>query len=855
VLVNFVFRLGRIPALVLIVSGLAALVSARGPADESGPTWLKDGSKRAQYAVPEDDQYKSPIHLLLSKDGSRLFVACENSNEVLVVDTGQGKVTGSVKVGAYPFGLALSPDESRLYVSNRRDRTVSVVDLARMDAAQTIPVGGDPHGLVTDATGASLYVANLSTDDVSVIDTRSFKEVKRLESGRTPFEEALAPDGKYLYVSNQLSLPVPFRTPPVVELTVIDTERQVVVGRRNLFSTVIGQHVAVSPDNRFVVVAVEFPKNLIPETQVYQGWMVTHGFAIAETGPKGRVAYFLLDEQNLYFADAYGVVFSPDGRRLYVSSSGVDVVSVVDTGRLYRLLDAQNGRIGIPDEAIATYGRDLGISSEYVVARIPTQHNPKDLAISPDGSRLYIANRLSDTIQVVDTANNQTAGYISLGGPEKVTELRRGERLFNYSSISFQKQLSCNTCHPEYHLDGLQYDIVAPEEGIGRTLLDNRTMRGIAATAPYKWTGKNPSIARQDGPRAAQLFFRSHGFEADDLRAAVKFIESIPVPPNRYLAADGRLNQFQRRGKANFERAYTKDGRYIPVANRCVTCHPSPYYTDQQLHDIGSQTGIDDTGEFDTPQIGDVQQNAPFLHDGRCYTLEEIWTVYNPYDTHGTTNDMAKENLNDLIEYVKTLSVGSPLPYKDLFNSLFAKSKGSPFRLPIGDLSSTSKPAARYVGNEVCGTCHVREYKEWLGTKHARSWVMLGRVDKAGKVAASFKMTVQPQNSAICLQCHGTAANVPAEYRADTFHVEDGVQCERCHGPGEKYATEEAMMDKNKAISLGLIIPTKDVCMNCHLSKPSHEFMNIKPFDFESAYSRIQHTHGANNPNAYGIQH
>ena len=846
------FSRTRIRALLFTLAGLIALIALGSP-DGPGPTYLEDGSKKTSYAAPEDSLYKSPVHLLLSRDGHRLFVACENTNEVLLVDTAEGKVSGSVKVGSYPFGLALSPDESRLYVSNRRDRTVSVVDVAKLAVTQTIPVGDDPHGLVTDAAGEFLYVANLYTDDLSVIDTRNFKEVKRLESGRTPFEVALAPDGKYLYVSNQLSMPVPQRTPPVLELTVVDTKRQVVVGRRNLFSTVIGQHLAVSPDNRFVVVALELPKNLLPETQVYQGWMVTHGFAVAEVGREGRIAYFLLDEPNLYYADPYGVVFSPDGRRLYVSSSGVDTVTVIDTSRLYKLLDLQGGKIGLSDAAIATNARNLGVSSEYVLARIPTQQNPKDLAISPDGSRLYVANRLADTVQVVDTSTNQTTGFIGLGGPESVTELRRGERLFNYSSISFQKQLSCNTCHPEYHLDGLQYDIVAPEEGIGRVLLDNRTMRGIAATGPYKWTGKNPSIARQDGPRAAQLFFRSHGFQADDLRAAVKFIESIPLPPNRYLEPGRRMNEFQRRGRTYFERAYTRDGRYIPVANRCVTCHPSPYFTDQQLHDIGSQTNIDDTGEFDTPQIGDVQENAPFLHDGRCYTLEEIWTVYNPYDTHGVTNDMAKENLNDLIEYIKTLRIGEPLPYKDLFTSLFAKSKGSPFRLRIGDVSSNTTPAARYVGNEVCGTCHTREYKEWLGTKHARTWVMLGMADKAGKVATGFKMTEQPQQSAVCLECHGTAAGVPASYRADTFHVEEGVQCERCHGPGEKYATEEVMKDREKAMSLGLIVPTRDVCMGCHAPKPSHAFMLRKPFDFDSAYSRIKHTHGANNPNAYGM--
>nr|MBC8392108.1 hypothetical protein [Deltaproteobacteria bacterium] len=45
----------------------------------------------------------------------------------------------------------------------------------------------------------------------------------------------------------------------------------------------------------------------------------------------------------------------------------------------------------------------------------------------------------------------------------------------------------------------------------------------------------------------------------------------------------------------------------------------------------------------------------PYLHNGMAHTLEEIWTEFNPEDKHGITNDMTKDQLNDLIEYIKTL--------------------------------------------------------------------------------------------------------------------------------------------------------------------------------------------------------
>jgi YVTN family beta-propeller protein len=77
------------------------------PAAPSSDTWV-GGSWRDRHAVPADDEYKSPIQLAISRDGKRLYVVCENTDEVLVVNPKSGKVEGSVGVGDHPFGLASS---------------------------------------------------------------------------------------------------------------------------------------------------------------------------------------------------------------------------------------------------------------------------------------------------------------------------------------------------------------------------------------------------------------------------------------------------------------------------------------------------------------------------------------------------------------------------------------------------------------------------------------------------------------------------------------------------------------------------------------------------------------------------
>lgn len=638
--------------------GLAALLVVGEGRGEYSPTGdgRPDVSRWSQHAVPEDEQYKSPIQLLLSRDGKRLFAACEGSGEVLVIDTRKRQVVGQVAVGREPFGLALSPDQRWLYVGNRWENQVAVVDLERLEVVRRWPVKDDPHQLALSQDGKFLFVANLGTHDLAIFDAERGAEVKRLTMGMAPFGLALSPDGRTLYVSSQYSLPVPFRTPPVLELTMVDVPSQVVRERRELRSTIIGQGVVVTPDGHFAITALELPKNLIPETQVYQGWMVTYGFALTETRPRGRTAYLLIDEPNLYFADPYSLALSPDGRWLYISSSGADVVTVVDMERVYRVLAVKEGRIGLADEQIRTYARHLALSNEYVVARIstgPTGANPKGLAISPDGRWVYVANRLDDEIAVIDTRKQEVVEKIELGGPPVVTTLRWGAKLFNYASISFQKQMSCATCHPEHSVDGLIYDI-AVDGGMGHNLVDNLSMRGLAETAPFKWTGKNPTLQRQEGPRAAQLFFRTHGFTPAENEAITAFLESLSPRPNRYRQANGELNEFQAWGKRIFERAYDNMGRYIPVANRCITCHPPPYGTDRKVHDVGSKNYHDWDGKFDTPHLLNTFERPPFMHDGRCYTLEEIWTRFNLDDTHGVTNDMAKEQLNVLIEYLKT---------------------------------------------------------------------------------------------------------------------------------------------------------------------------------------------------------
>jgi YVTN family beta-propeller protein len=321
------------------------------------------------------------------------------------------------------------------------------------------------------------------------------------------------------------------------------------------------------------------------------------------------------------------------------------------------------------------------MSGRFVLKRIAVGSNPRAVVFSQDGQLAYVANALQDSVTIIDTANFNVVGDIPLGGPNEVTEIRWGERLFHSADITFGRQFSCRSCHPDGHINGLSFDIEA--DGIGMRPVDNRTLRGIIDTAPFKWEGTNPSLARQCGARLAVFFTRLAPYSPDELDALVRYMCTIERPRNPYRSPEGLTLQ-QRRGKAVYERTVDNFGRPMPPEQQCITCHYGPYKTNQLTLVVGTTLFLDipvdvepstffdadEYGElgnfyfpdagieqeaFDVPHLNNIYNSPPYLHNGGAATLEEIWTRFNIVDDHGLTADLTREQLNDLIAYLKAL--------------------------------------------------------------------------------------------------------------------------------------------------------------------------------------------------------
>jgi len=591
--------------------------------------------------------YASPLELLFSPDGKRLYVLCQQSNEIRVFDAATYAVINNIAVGRTPRGFALSPSGDRLFVANSWDDTLSVIDTAKLSVIATWPVGAEPSGVVEDRVAKHLFVANRISNDIAVLDALTGEEQKRLLGGRGASYLTLSPDGARIYATHIYPNPSPLRTGlenrtvPESEITVIDAARAVVLDRIPLHSVAGVFHLAFSNDGRLGVVAEYHPKNLVPLAHLEHGGAFAHTLTLfgADIGKPIEVP---LDELERYAAQPFGVAIAPDKSRIYVTCGGSEMVTVIDVPRLMRFIHTHAG----------PYVQDLSASSNYVVAHIPVGRNPRGLALTRDGRKLLVANRLDDTISVIDSRTLRVASTITMAGPKTVSVLRRGEQTFYTARQSFQGQIGCATCHIDSTFDGLTWDL--EPDGFGRDVVDNKLLEGVKDTEPYKWNGGNPNLPTECGPRTEKYFWRSQNYSDLTLTDLVVYVRSMPTRPNRFRLPGGELTPAQERGLALFSRTVDKFGKPIAESNRCSFCHSGPKGTNQKLSDVGTRKATDNAGLLKAAPLTNIALTAPFLHDGSARTLEEIWTVYNPDDKHGRTNDLTKDELNDLIEYLRT---------------------------------------------------------------------------------------------------------------------------------------------------------------------------------------------------------
>lgn len=582
--------------------------------------------------VEELPSGKFPRTIACDASTGRIFVTCQEANEVWVIDGETRKLLRKLSAGHLPYGVCVAPVSGKIIVSNQGNGTLHVFS-ADLSVEAVLKVAENPRALAVTADGVSAYVTHFLTTgssalvtEIDLLTNTVRKEIPLIEdqgpdspSSSKGFPNllsalAIEPAGKALWVGGYKSN----------------------TGRGSLRSG----------------------ENLTPFNTV-RGFFGRIDLALGQEEVLRRI-----DPNN---ADSISsIAFSPNGRFAYVTHQGAETLSIYDviTSELIKPGDGNT----VP-----------------FVSRIDVGSAPQGLLAAKDGRLVFVANYLSRNIMVIDVSDETTPRLVQTieSCPEPLTgSIANGKRLFYSSKAprhSKDNYIACASCHADGGgSDRRTWDFTGKGEGL-RNTMDLRGKSGLAH-GPLHWSGNFDEIQdfendivnsfgglglASDGkppnpPLGAKNAGRSK--DLDDLAAYVSSLAKAPASPFR--RKDGTLTVAALRGKALF----TSDDL------GCVQCHSSPAFTDSFLpgdsfsflsHDVGTLQFSSGTRlneplvGIDTPSLLGLWASAPYLHDGSASSLKDVLVGKNIADKHGLTSTLKSGELDDLIAYLLSLDDAS----------------------------------------------------------------------------------------------------------------------------------------------------------------------------------------------------
>lgn len=249
---------------------------------------------------------------------------------------------------------------------------------------------------------------------------------------------------------------------------------------------------------------------------------------------------------------------------------------------------------------------------------------------------------------------------IPLDNPLTVEGIELGRRLFGDPVLSIDSTIACASCH----LPTAAFSDPAVQSlGVaGQTRRNSMPLFNLAWGSEFFWDGRSPSLEDQAlhpvedatemgerwdhvveklnrHPQYPALFARAFGDHLPISRElatqAIAQFERTLVSANskydRWLRGDVVLTSEE---KAGFDLFFTEQGD-------CFHCHVDPLFTDNEFHNNGLDMAPPDSGraaisgrradrgKFKTPSLRNIEYTAPYMHDGRFATLQEVVAHYN----------------------------------------------------------------------------------------------------------------------------------------------------------------------------------------------------------------------------------
>ena len=173
--------------------------------------------------------YIAPHTLKLGPDGF-IYITCENSAAVVVIDRNTNKVVDAIDSGSTNgHRLIIAPDGQRLYTENEEDATVSVIDLPKRQLLGKIETPRPLAGIAISPDGRTVVAVDDAQPTLFLIDTQAgrVREKVALKDVPKPAQIArYAPDNSLIGVTSLNSDTVSLIDPGFREQTAIKVGSQ-----------------------------------------------------------------------------------------------------------------------------------------------------------------------------------------------------------------------------------------------------------------------------------------------------------------------------------------------------------------------------------------------------------------------------------------------------------------------------------------------------------------------------------------------------------------------------------------------------------------------------------------------------
>lgn len=490
--------------------------------------------------------------------------------------------------------LVVDAKANALLFIRRRGSELTVTD--------SLPLPIKPACVVIDADDKTVFVTCVWSRQVVRVDLAERKIVGSIDLDYSPRTARLLPDARTLAVADafadQLAL---------VDTTTGRVVREVRIPGHNI------QGMAVSATGKELLLSHMIQTESAPITRdnVFWGIAMTSNIRVvplaaladANKNPVREAHTHFLGDPNNGAGDPGAVLTLADGTT-FVCLSGVGEVTI---GRL----------------------------TPYGLRRLRVGDRPVALVASPDEKTVFVANSHSDSISVIDVAKQAVTDTIALGPGPSSSPVEQGERAYYDARLSLDGWFSCNSCHTDGHTNGQRADTFGDGTyGAPKNVL---SLLGTGHTEPWAWNGSKRQLEDQVRESLTHTMLPKTAPGERTRAALVAFMRTLEVPP----AAD-----WQRRDAAAIAR-----GEQVFTARRCATCHAPPSYSNPFTYDVGLDDGDGGNRLFSPPSLRGVAHSAPYFHDGRAATLEDVFQKHQ----HRLRTALSDEELGDLAAFLRSL--------------------------------------------------------------------------------------------------------------------------------------------------------------------------------------------------------